>query len=79
MQDKDMRWIAFADAHSADDRAVGAAKLLNVALTRARHRLHLIGDWGFISNCQTPGMRVLTDLASQDGFKMVRHGSRPNH
>jgi len=76
MQDKDPRWIAYADAHSADDRALSAARLLNVALTRARHRVHLIGDWSFISNCQVPGMRVLAGLEGQPGFQMVRHGAQ---
>ena len=75
MQDKDVRWISFADAHSADERALSAARLLNVALTRARRRIHLIGDWGFISSCQTPGMRVLAGLAGHPGFQLVKHGS----
>jgi AAA domain-containing protein len=78
MQDHRPRWVSKADLHGTD-HAVAAAKLLNVALTRARRRLYLIGDWDFIRGCSSPGMRALAALAAQTGVSVVAAGSLTKH
>jgi len=74
MQDDTPRWVSAADIHG-NDRALSAAKLLNVAITRTKKYLHLIGDWEFINATPTPGMKALADLQYQDGFELIRHTS----
>jgi hypothetical protein len=69
MQDHQPRWVSHADLHGTA-HAVAAAKLLNVALTRARKRLYLIGDWEFIRGCSSPGMRALAGLHGKTGFSV---------
>ena len=71
MQDQRPRWVAAADLRGSQ-RAVSAAKLLNVALTRAKERIYIIGDWSFVSAYHTTGMRALADLLSEPGFTLVR-------
>jgi len=70
MQDKRTRWVGRADLHGTD-RAISAAKLLNVALTRTKRRLYLIGDWDYIRRSEAPGMRALAALESQRGFAQL--------
>jgi hypothetical protein len=70
MQDHRPRWVSHANLHGTD-HAIAAAKLLNVALTRARRRLYLIGDWGFIRSCSSPGMRALAALGKRTEFGTV--------
>jgi len=70
MQDHRPRWVSHANLHGTD-HAIAAAKLLNVALTRARRRLYLIGDWEFIRGCSSPGMRALAALEGRDPFCVV--------
>jgi hypothetical protein len=71
MQDEQQpRWIAAADIRG-NQRAQSAAKLLNVAITRAQHRLYLIGDWPFITRADTPGMRALAALRTSPHFEIV--------
>ncbi|MFI6778753.1 DEAD/DEAH box helicase [Nocardia sp. NPDC050412] len=71
MQDDQPRWVAAADL-SGGQRQVSAAKLLNVAITRAKRRLFLIGDWGFVRSSQAPGMRALANLRHSDEFDLAR-------
>lgn len=61
MQDDTERWVTVADL-SGPRRAVSAAKLLNVGITRARRRLYLVGDWDFIRRHRSPGMSALAAL-----------------
>lgn len=71
MQDADQpRWVATADL-TGNQRAVSAAKLLNVALTRAQERLYLIGDWHFIATQRTSGMRALSVLRGREHVELV--------
>ncbi|HWT91991.1 MAG TPA: AAA domain-containing protein [Solirubrobacteraceae bacterium] len=70
MQDSRPRWAARADVHG-DARQASAAKLLNVAVTRMRQRLYLIGDWEFIQRHDSPGMRALAGLAGHPNFAVV--------
>jgi AAA domain len=70
MQDHRPRWVSHANLHGTD-RAISAAKLLNVALTRARRRLYLIGDWEFIRGCSSPGMRALAELEDHQQVVIV--------
>jgi RecA/RadA recombinase len=70
MQDHRPRWVSHANLHGTD-HAIAAAKLLNVALTRARRRLYLIGDWEFIRGCSSPGMRALAALEGQAGTRVA--------
>lgn len=72
MQDDQPRWASLADIHG-DARATGAARLLNVAVTRSTRRLHLIGNWEFVRASQAPGMRAIAALDGQPGFELVRH------
>lgn len=68
MQDNRTRWVGRADLHG-NARAVAAAKLLNVALTRTKRRLYLIGDWTYIRRSEAPGMRALAALEGAYGFQ----------
>lgn len=77
MQDERPRWVSAADLHGAQ-RAVSAAKLLNVALTRAKKKLYLIGDWNFVRGHDSPGMRALASLEARANFEVrdIAHGGR---
>ncbi|HEY3865341.1 MAG TPA: AAA domain-containing protein [Solirubrobacteraceae bacterium] len=70
MQDDQPRWVAVADLHGTE-RQIAAAKLLNVALTRTQRHLYLIGDWDFIQRYRSPGMRALTALQDDPGFRVI--------
>jgi RecA/RadA recombinase len=70
MQDRRPRWTGVADLHGSE-RQVAAAKLLNVALTRTKANLYLIGDWEFITRASSPGMRAIAALASDPGFQIL--------
>jgi hypothetical protein len=57
MQDANQRgWASQADL-KGNARAVAAAKLLNVGITRAQHHLYLVGDWPSIRRTPTPECR----------------------
>lgn len=71
MQDDRGRWVAAADL-SGPARAVSAAKLLNVALTRGKSQIFLIGDWSFVTSCDSPGMRALAALEGRVNFERRR-------
>lgn len=73
MQDDHPRWIGKADLHGTA-HAIAAAKLLNVALTRTKRRLYLIGDWNFIRDSTAPGMRALAALEGHSDFAVVGAG-----
>ncbi len=70
MQDRRPRWAGVADLHGSE-RQVAAAKLLNVALTRTKANLYLIGDWDFIARASSPGMRAIAALAADPGCQIV--------
>ena len=70
MQDNRTRWVGMADLHGTA-RAIAAAKLLNVALTRTKRRLYLIGDWDYIRRSEAPGMRALAGLESHVAFDLI--------
>jgi hypothetical protein len=70
MQDDQPRWAGVADLHGTE-RQIAAAKLLNVALTRTRRHLYLIGDWDFIRGYRSPGMRALASLDGEPGFRVI--------
>jgi hypothetical protein len=46
-------------------------KLLNVALTRTKSHLYLIGDWDFVQRYDSPGMRALAALDGEPGFRVI--------
>lgn len=69
MQDQQPRWVAAADLHGPK-RAVSAAKLLNVAMTRAKKRVFLIGDWSFVKGHDAPGMQAIANLAGRSNFEV---------
>lgn len=71
MQDDQPRWVAAADL-GGSARAVSAAKLLNVALTRGKKQIFLIGNWPFVVGCDTPGMRALAELEGKANFEVRR-------
>ena len=71
MQDGTLRWIGGADLRGSK-RQRSAAKLLNVALTRAKNQLFLIGDWDFIQRYDSPGMRALAALDGHPNFLVVQ-------
>ncbi|HXE43821.1 MAG TPA: AAA domain-containing protein [Conexibacter sp.] len=73
MQDRRTRWVGRADLHGSA-RAVSAAKLLNVALTRSKRRLYLIGDWDYIRRSSAPGMRALAGLEGRRDFVRLAAG-----
>ena len=73
MQDDQPRWTGVANLNGSE-REIAAAKLLNVALTRAKTKLYLIGDWDFIRYCDYPGMRSLTNLANHPSFEIIEAG-----
>jgi hypothetical protein len=73
MQDDRVRWAGAADLRG-DARKASAAKLLNVALTRTRRRLYVIGDWDFIRAHDSPGMRALAALDTHPDFRVVDAG-----
>lgn len=69
MQDGEKaRWIASAAVGSGSDIALGAARVLNVAVTRAKKHLYIIGDWCFISSASSPGMKAIAKLAQHGDF-----------
>jgi hypothetical protein len=70
MQDDQPRWAGVADLHGTE-RQVAAAKLLNVALTRTKRHLYLIGDWDFVQRYDSPGMRALAALDGEPGFRVI--------
>ncbi len=70
MQDDQPRWAGVADLHGTE-RQVAAAKLLNVALTRTKRHLYLIGDWDFVQRYDSPGMRALAALDGEPEFCVV--------
>ena len=69
MQDDQCRWVGTADLNGPE-RAVGAAKLLNVALTRAKERIYIIGNWQFVRHHDAPGMQALARLADDPRFEL---------
>ncbi len=71
MQDRQPRWVADADLNGGQ-RQVSAAKLLNVAITRAKRRLFLVGDWAFVRSSPSPGMRALANLRDRPEFELAR-------
>jgi hypothetical protein len=73
MQDNRTRWVGKADLHGTD-HAIAAAKLLNVALTRTKRRLYLIGDWDYIRRSSVPGMRALAGLQGVAEFDVAGAG-----
>jgi hypothetical protein len=70
MQDRRDRWVGVADLRGGR-RAVSAAKLLNVALTRAQERLYVVGDWGYVRSSERPGMRALASLDGRPNFRLL--------
>jgi len=70
MQDDQPRWVAWADL-AGSEREVSAAKLLNVAITRAKRRLFILGDWNFVRGKQTPGMRAIAQLRHRAEFELA--------
>jgi AAA domain len=70
MQDSHPRWTGVADLQGTE-RQVAAAKLLNVALTRTKTRLYLIGDWDFIQRYDTPGMQAIAALDGHPDFRIT--------
>ena len=70
MQDDEPRWVSAADLNGCE-RDKAAAKLLNVALTRAKSKLYLIGNWDFIRYHDSPGMRSLTTLNGHPSFEII--------
>ncbi len=70
MQDRRPRWTGIADLHGSEHQAA-AAKLLNVALTRTKTSLYLIGDWDFITRASSPGMRAIAALAADPAFQIL--------
>jgi AAA domain len=70
MQDSRPRWSGSADLQGTEHQ-IAAAKLLNVALTRTKTRLYLIGDWDFIQRYDTPGMRAIAALDGHPGFRVL--------
>ncbi len=71
MQDDQPRWVAAADL-GGSARAVSAAKLLNVALTRGKEQIFLIGNWPFVEGCASPGMLALKRLEGKANFVVRR-------
>ena len=69
MQDDHPRWVAAANL-DGPKRAVSAAKLLNVAMTRAKKRLYLIGNWSFVRGHDSPGMQALAGLEGRANFEV---------
>ena len=70
MQDAQRRWVGCADI-TGSRRDIGAAKLLNVALTRGKDRFFLIGDWDFIQRSDKGGMRALAGLRDHPNFRVL--------
>ncbi|WP_249357990.1 DEAD/DEAH box helicase [Nocardia cyriacigeorgica] len=64
------RWAAQADLRGSA-REVSAAKLLNVAITRAKRRLFIIGDWNVVRRTQTPGMIAIANTRHRPEFQMI--------
>jgi hypothetical protein len=71
MQDGSVRWIGSADLRGSRHQR-SAAKLLNVAVTRAKRQLFLIGDWQFIQRYDSPAMRALAGLDGHPNFVVVQ-------
>ncbi|MEU4341491.1 AAA domain-containing protein [Nocardia sp. NPDC023852] len=64
------RWAALADL-AGDERQVSAARLLNVAITRAKRRLYLIGDWNFVRRSTSPGLKAIAGLVGRPEFNVI--------
>ncbi|KQQ65410.1 DEAD/DEAH box helicase [Microbacterium sp. Leaf320] len=71
MQDDKPRWVAAADL-TGGKRANSAAKLLNVALTRTKEQIFILGDWNFVRSCDAPGMRAIAALEHHAHFRSER-------
>ncbi len=69
MQDDKPRWVAAANLRGPK-RAVSAAKLLNVAMTRAKEKLYLIGNWPFVKTQESPGMSAIAKLEGHPNFEV---------
>ncbi len=71
MQDSGrLRWAAQADL-AGSAREVSAAKLLNVAVTRAKRRLFIVGDWSVVRRTRTPGMTAIAALRERQEFELI--------
>lgn len=70
MQDDQPRWISAADARGPK-RSIAGAKFLTMALTRARKRVCIIGNWQFIENCTSAGMQTLAALKGHPHFQLI--------
>lgn len=65
-----LRWAAQADL-AGSAREVSAAKLLNVAVTRAKRRLFIVGDWSVVRRTRTPGMTAIAALRERREFELT--------
>ncbi len=70
MQDTQPRWTGVADLHG-NEHQVAAAKLLNVALTRTKGRLYVIGDWSYVTRAQSPGMKAVAALQNDPNTQLI--------
>jgi hypothetical protein len=59
-----------ADLHG-NEHQVAAAKLLNVALTRTKGKLYVIGDWSYVTRAQSPGIKAVAALQDDPNTRLV--------